>query len=517
MIYNVFISQQIFSEGAIRCLPLWRGEALSLHPWNHALYPVSVYLWNNLSALFNLAPANAVDFIINSARMNALCASLSLVLFFEILRTFTGKETISFIGTVALGFSGAFIYNATWANEPMAGFLFSMAALLLVIKAADKAKAMPYLALSAFSLALSALFYLSMVSILPGILGAIALLFEADRRKRLKFSLAYSFLVALFIVLIVSLIALSSIDISELFKASYKIVAGPHIFFALKKMLKLPFGLAVSAIYWVSGWREAYYQIFSEGATGRPLIKAGILVAMVTAFCALIISIYYRLWSEMASRSRKIFYLALLTLFATFVPVIIHDPTYDKLWLQPTAFLIIISCFGLGLYRGAGFKKRLANTTACIFVGSFILFNTNDLLFANHFGGTRYLKELKELDEMLKDEDLVIGSWDNLSVLLQSLFDRDVFIMEDEMKISSLDRGLFFRRLSERIDDARRNKGKIYFLGVLEQPKRRWDVFLYERLKLPYDSFEEYRKSSQLIKYFRFPGERDMALYEYSP
>src|SRR3989344_925169 len=126
MAYNIFISRQVFSEGSMWCLPIWRRKCILLDAWHHVLYPVGVYLWYKITILLNMAPKTPFDFIINTARMNAFAASLSLALFFGILQKLVERKTIALAGTAALGFSNVFLFNATNSSEPMLGHLFGI-------------------------------------------------------------------------------------------------------------------------------------------------------------------------------------------------------------------------------------------------------------------------------------------------------------------------------------------------------------------------------------------------------
>ncbi len=517
-IYNAFISHQVFSEGSMRCLPLWQGRPLALHSWHHIFYPIGVYLWNRLISLLNIIPANAIDFIINTARMNAFAASIALALFFAIVKRFTEKNSVAFIAVLILGWSNAFLFNATNNNEPMPGFLFSLLAFFFIMKSGER-QGIVYFSLSAISLSLAYLFYQSMVLILPAILLYIVLFFRLDSSlKNISFCISYIFLAIASSFIAVSLVALLPADISSILSARWFGLIKLWTFFAPRKTAKFLLGLTVSGLYGVQGWREAFYQIFSEGTVGKPLVIGAVLTVPVAGTLAFMAFVFLKYLRKAQASYRRSFYIAAAAMLSSGGILLVHDPSYDKLWIQPMAFLIIVGILALKLYKEFNPKKGsiLKAWFLCLAV-SLIMYNTKTVLIPNRFGEVKYIKEAGEVNNIVKEQDMVIGTWDALGSLLGNLYGRkNMFIIEDEIIVDDLDKDLFFRNLEGRMERTKRHGGKVYFLGVLEVHRARWEPFLHKIVGLSYDSFDPYRRASHLIKRYSFEGfDRDIALYEY--
>jgi hypothetical protein len=71
-------------------------------------------------------------------------------------------------------------------------------------------------------------------------------------------------------------------------------------------------------------------------------------------------------------------------------------------------------------------------------------------------------------------------------------------------------------RLDEAIAQTNARGGQVYFLTILDMAEEDWAPFLGDRLGLPYDALDTYRRDSRVVKTFDANG-TPVTLRRYEP
>ena len=108
----------------------------------------------------------------------------------------------------------------------------------------------------------------------------------------------------------------------------------------------------------------------------------------------------------------------------------------------------------------------------------------------------------------------MIYGWDGVSVLFEALSDP----ARPRLCIPTAGNELgptLVGVLHEKVNVAKARGAKVYFLGILDLNEQTWKPFLGDRLGVPYNALDEYRRRSKPVKTFTADdGSLTLRLYE---
>ena len=93
--------------------------------------------------------------------------------------------------------------------------------------------------------------------------------------------------------------------------------------------------------------------------------------------------------------------------------------------------------------------------------------------------------------------DLVIGDWGGTPYPLTG-HAQSLSIIEAAFE-ARLDSATVGNRIRQEIEATRRRGGGVYFYGLLDLSETEWNVFLGQRIRLPYTVLDEYRNETKPV------------------
>ncbi len=188
----------------------------------------------------------------------------------------------------------------------------------------------------------------------------------------------------------------------------------------------------------------------------------------------------------------------LLSLFALTIGLLYWDPTYDKLWLEPIAVLVIAAAFA---YRFGGFSAAARKAMMALTLALTALeagFNI-PVAVRDHFRETAHLAEARQFAGIVTPRDSVVLDFDAVSTLWLGFwgYDEHWLLLPASTQLEETS------WLATAESDVVRQGGKLLFVGVLDESPEAWNAFLGSRIGIPYGQFEKYRQRSKVI--FRYP------------
>lgn len=491
-------------DGAVRCLAVFHQGHFFLDENNHALYPANVWLWTHLARLVGFDLSSVQRFYAVVGLMNCFAAAVCLVLFFRLSYLATCSNLFGLAVTFGLGFTRAFLLHATNPSEPMVAIFWSFLALYLAARSFKTASRWP----AFFS---GVLFALAMATYQTTVLCgpvAVLILWKAAqpsyplntlRPKMLSLSVFGSgaLIGCLSIYGFIARFRLDS-GFTAATKGSliHSLFQDPGTLAYLSvtsgKLLNLPLGLLRNC-YPVLGY-FAGIRGFLRSSTfsiASVFLLLGIFAALAI-YCALRIG---SLWSTLDSRTRIAILCGLIGVAFTLVPLIIWDPHYDKLWIQPLACLIFL--FGILFRAISANSTRLRIFTEL--APTILLFGLLSNLGWVARARTAPIPELsgaQQLSAIVTHDDLVVVGWDGISVLYQYAFVRPDghFISFPSDAIRRGPQAVITLRQS--VNRTLAAGGRVFFLGLLDEPQQNWDSFLSSRCGVPFSDFNLYRAHS---------------------
>ena len=179
---------------------------------------------------------------------------------------------------------------------------------------------------------------------------------------------------------------------------------------------------------------------------------------------------------------RLAFVVTMVALVCTLVGPFYWQPVYDKMWLQPLAAIIVLVALALSALPPSRSRKFLV--AAGFGLLALEMGSSWHWVIAHSGPETPYLQEARQVNEQLRPEDLLIYDWDPVSTLYSSLYGHG----RPQLCVPTVALG----RGAAVVDDIRRmikqpeaRRGRVYFLGVLDQSEEVWRRFLGDRLGVP--------------------------------
>ncbi|HTQ62320.1 MAG TPA: hypothetical protein VMI32_18990 [Candidatus Solibacter sp.] len=518
--FTLFRSSSIFTvDGATRCLEVFRLQTIFFHPNNHMLYPVDVLFWNHVIGGLGFRAASAEQYFAHTELMNCFAAAGCLAIFFYLANLVSSSLTHALGVVLAYGLSRAFLLHATSAAEPMVGILWSLLAMCFAVVALWRKSDWP-IVVSALLFSLGMATYQSTIFLAP---AAILLIWlgRTNRDGSRLFSPARFVELGEFTLTGVAGCALifGWAYWREGFRHPRELVehffahgdARAYLGVGIGKTLNIPIGLVRNIFPLLPDYTGIHNLL------AGPKLSLVALLLVFGGLCAFMIVFAMRLaarWSSLSAEVQLGVVAATVGFVFTIVPVIIWDPNYDKLWLQPLACLAFL--IGSGLEPiGADWKFRFWMTRA--FPALLLVGVSLNLVWVARLQETKSpdIPETQRLADFVGRQDLVVGEWDAISTLYGYGWAKSGQFMSfpSEAVFNGIDS---VAHLRDAVETTEKRGGRVYFLSILDEPRDAWDSFLGSRCGVPYAEFDSYRAHSKYRATFKTDHSK-VVLKQYDP
>jgi hypothetical protein len=498
-------------DGAIRCLDVYRRDALFFHDNNHMLYPADVLVWSRIVSIFTHKPTTPDGFFAMVQVMNCLAGAACLAMLFYLTFLASSSQGLSVGVAAAYGFSRAFLLHSTNAAEPMMGLFWSFLALCCAALALKYRSGWPLIG-SGLLFGLAMATYQSTILLAP---AAIVLFWlgraEVEGGALLSWPRARD--AALFV-------CGGVIGIIVIFGLAYRLqgIRRPakmfeHFFVhtdsraylgvGTGKTLNLPIGMVRNIFPVLLHFVGIRDLMAGPRLTLCSFLLVLLSIAALFTFCA---ARLVKGWSILGAAAQIGVLAAFTGLIFTMVPAIIWDPNYDKLWLQPLAclaFLVGIALQAVKLPKDN--RLLLAAVIPCMLFAGFS-FNFTEGVH-DHFKEDAGREEAARLAPLIAKCDLVVGDWDRVSIFYSYIWAIDghfISLPGDAVEFGPTS----ISRLDAAIRRTHQSGGHIFFLGILDETKTSWDSFMGSRCGVPFSAMDVYRKHSVVRARFDTPSSR---------
>lgn len=482
-------------DGAVRCVEVFHRQEPFVHENNHLLYPVNVFAWHRLSGWMGLRAETPLEYLRLTQLMNGAAAAVTLAAFAALLWLATASWQAALTGAALLGLSRAFLLHATNSSEPMVGLMWSCLALLLLALARRSGSLLPAaLAGALFALALAT--YQSMALAAPiGLVLCLARRPGEPRRplRLLAAAIAGGLLgTALIYGLAYGLTGTGTAGAMVRRFFSMGGAAGTFGGLSLRKTVLLPLGLANNLIPVLPADFSGFNSLLRNPVAA---LRAGLAVLVLLAWAALVAVRTRRAWDRLPDSSRLGIAAALTGVLTTVIAPLAWEPLYDKLWLQPLACLLFLLV--VALVSGA-FPRRGRDAGDLL---ALLLAANLGWAWESHRRDSPRLREAEQVARQVEPRDLLIRDWDQVSVLYGALWGdaRDRHTFDFPTRAVRSGPGVL-DELRQEMDGARARGGRIWFLGILDQPPGPWEEFLGKKAGVPYESLETYRRETRIVR-----------------
>lgn len=505
-------SRDIFAvDGAHRCLQVWHRQGIFLDGTNHMLYPVNVFMWTRLGSALGFKVSGPLQFFSMVELMNCLAGAACLAVLCLLMYLAVPSWAKAVLVTVGYGFSKAFIEQATNANQPLVGVLWSVLGLLFA-SLAFKSKSNWPIVVSAFLFSLAMANYESTIFLAP---AAIFLIWRSRSAAEPKLLAIGSFAVSGIIgsALIFGLaFRYSGITDPIAMLRQLRVVEGERAYAGqgLMHLLNVPVGM-VRNIFPVL----QPYTGLRNLATG-PTVVLFLSLLLFAAFYGFLIFCAAQVWKQWSTLSESLqtgFLTAGIGLVSTTIPLLLYDPHYDKLWLQPLGCIAFLFYLALHVTRKIGRHSFPAvKALAILLVGGVVLANLVWAIRA-HSSPTLGIEQAQDMAAKLSPRDFVVGGWDDLAIMYSDLWAPSGQYMDFFMEAGSYGRGAT-SHVREAALRTQKVGGHFYFIGVVDVSKDTWDSYLGSRCGLPFSDLDLYRLHAQPVASYKI-GSNQISLFQF--
>lgn len=490
-------------DGALRCLEVYHRRELFFHGNNHLLYPANVLLWHRFLALFGWTASTPAEFLRLTQLMNAAAAAGCIAVFHRLIHLATGSWRAAIAGAACFALCRAFLLHATHSAEPMAGLLWSLLALLVLAlqypRGARGGLTAPLAAGALLALALAtyqSTFLLTPAAAILCVVPAAGRSGGLDyRRSAARLLAAAAGGSAVLILVYGAAYSLQGIEGLGAKVEHFFTLNSPEVFGrpSLRKVALVPLGFAANL-----------FPALPEGFSGiRSLLRsppAFLLAAsssfILTSLTALGAVAVWRARRRLESRERLAVLSGVTGLATTALGPAVWDPVYDKLWLQPIAAWVFLAA--LVLARVPSPRRRAAWATATVAATAILAAVNLGLAVLEHLRPTPYLAEAQQIAERTAGRDLVVQEWDGVSVLYGAFWGWSPQRHRFDFPTTAIERGSRIRAdLDRAVLEAWRRGGRVWFIGLLDLPSDRWEVFLGRVVGVPYEVLAPYRAGAR--------------------
>jgi hypothetical protein len=510
--YALLRSNNILAvDGAHRSLEVYRHQSIHFHANNHMLYPVNVLAWSRCAAAFGFRSNGPLQFYSTTELMNCFAGAACLAILYLLMSSAISPWRLALWATAGYGFSQAFIEQATNANEPLVGVLWSFLAMLFAALS-FKVKSNWPIVVSGLLFSLAMATYQSTLLLAP---AAIVLMWQAgsQEHKYSLFNLRLYFRIGLF--------ALSGFigcmliygwayrvegvtNPAEMVKRFFVPQMGVQVTFGASfgKLMNVPVGL-VRNVFPVL---ENYFGI--RHVLAGPKLSLASFLLLLVLFCGFLAFCFAQLftrWNSLSPSARTGAIAAAVGLVFTGIPLIVWEPNYDKLWLQPLACLAYLLAVALNAICEEETRASFLLPKVAALVLLAVVISNSVRAVNGHRHGTAGLQEAQQLAQNLGKEDFVVGDWDNMAILYG-----DIWSPEGQYLDFPWETILYGRSATAHLRDAvlktREKGGRVYFLGVVDESKQEWDAYIGSKCGVPFSDLDFYRRSSHVVTKFRING-----------
>jgi hypothetical protein len=504
LLYAFLRSKDIFAtDGAHRCLEVYHRQTIFFHENNHLLYPVNVFIWTRLLSALGVKPAGPLEFYEVAELMNCVAAAASLAIVFLLIYLIISSWHLTLAAVVALGLSRAFFMQATNSNEAVVGLFWSLAAVLIVVLGIS-VRSTGLIFISGLIFSLSMATYESMIFLAP---AGLVLIWQSRSAEKRESFLSWPLLAAEGAFLLGCLVAWLGIHgwadwltgitrpvemVKQLFRMQD---ARPYLGLGPGRGLGLMLGI-VRNIYPVL----ADFVGFRHLLTGpRTSLVAFLLIFAVLwvfiIFCAL------HLWRHrmaLSGRMRIGLLTGLVGLLFTLIPLLIWNPDYEKLWLQPLVLLTFLIALALKIPTPKGWQSILFSWVVPLIFLAGMFFNFSPVISNHRADLTAYLRDAQDVYEKVGRDDLVVGDWGKVAILYG-----DVWAPRNRL-IDFITQAVYHgedatENLRKVVLETHRRGEHVYFLGLLDESELEWNSFIGSRCGVPMSDIEPYRQHSHIV------------------
>ncbi|MGH9740763.1 MAG: hypothetical protein ACRD51_00255 [Candidatus Acidiferrum sp.] len=506
-------------DGAARCIEVFHRQTIFFHPNNHMLYPVDVLEWNRLLGGLGLKAASAEQYFAHTQLMNCIAGAGCLAILFYLMSLLPSSVGTALGVVFAYGLSRAFLLHATNSAEPLVGVFWSLLAMCFAVLAVKRKSNWPIL-ISALFFSLAMATYQSTILFAP---AAIVLIWKGRSNRDGGGLFSTARIVEFCEFTLAGIAACAAIFGWAYSRQGYRGAGAlfEHFFahgdarvylgVGIGKLLNIPIGLVRN----IFPLLQRYAGIHSLLAGSKLSLVSMLLV--FGGLCVFLIVYATRLaarWSSLPAEVQLGIVVAAVGFAFTMIPVIVWDPNYDKLWLQPLACLAFLVGCGLEpLSTDARFRFWMARVFPALFLAGVSL----NLVWAvqRHEIKSPDLEEAQRLASFVGKQDLVIGEWDSVSTLYGYGWAENGQFMSfpSEAVLNGSDS---VAHLHAAIEAAQKRGGRVYFLAILGDSKKTWNSFLGSRCGVPYSEFDSYREHSRIRAAFA-TDDSQVVLRQYDP
>jgi len=500
-------------DGALRCLGVFfKGDRF--HDNNHMLYPFWISMWARVNDLLGIHASDAFQFIRISQAMNAFAAASSVGFLYLLIEPLAGLRA-AVLGSLAFGFSGALTVQATTSDEAPAGLFFALLALVILASGVRNSNPIAVF-LAGFCMTLGLASYEAMGTVVgPAILlccfWPVSPSGQSQPIVRRLVIAAAGGAVGVFIVYGWAY-ASQGVPLTSMPFRFLSLGGAPQVYagadLIITKVLNAPFGL----IEWL------FAAVPPDYGGIRSLLHHSLrfiwvpVVFVAFSLIAVIFVLAVQGWRIMA-RPVTPLRLALALGAGLFVgfPLWYWSPLNPKLWLFPLACIVFV--LSAGSARGLLAPRAHKLLTACLLVWVLAEIARNvPVMVRDHINATPHLEDAAEVAGMIGPDDWVVLDFDDVSTLWQSIWGYNAkSLLLPASTLTSASQWLDRAKAS-----CRERRGRILFIGVLQQSRATWDAFLGSRVGIPFEFLDDYRKRATLLKRLNKSGS-PVEVWQFTP
>ena len=476
LIFILLRSKDLFTvDGAFRCFDVYHQRSIFFDTNNHLLYPVDVFAWTHVASAFGFDIREPLEYFAAVEVMNCLAGAGCLAIFCFLLYVVTSSWWCALSGTIAYSLCKAFIAQATSANQPMLGVFWSFLAVLFVVLCLKFKRLWP-VCVSGILFALAMATYQSTI-LLASI--AVPLIFFSGSSDTCQFLVDRHRLLRLGIFVFSGF---SATIVIFAIAYTHMGVGGPiamvrHFFFheeaqvylgmSAGKLLNVPIGMLRNMFPILPSYNGIRGLKESGGLAAWAFLWLMGLLGGLLLFCALRV---LAKWNHLKPSERICLLSTTVGFVFTMIPVVVYDPGYDKLWIQPLACLIVFLVVALyAIAQDSDASLLFSKIVLTVLVVGL----SSNLVWVGraHLWQPYEINEAQRLATMIGKKDLLVGDWDHISVIYSSLWGNDdQFFSFPTTAVRSWCRSVGLA-CEGSVSKANLGGGRVYFLGILDQPK----------------------------------------------
>jgi len=478
MLFGVFLLWLVFFvlffaryyDGDALKYCVWDGRGYRWGTVNHLLTQFWFESWwRMVSWLADDEFTNRVAWL---AAFNHVAGAACLTLVVEIAYVRTKSWSASLLTGLLLGVTGAFFYHAVQTTEPMVALLWFLIAWRLLATEGTIAGWRVVAAAVAYALSVG-----SYQSFFLGGFGLLILAWTGYRNGLLWMVVSFLAGAAIFAT---AAVADGATDTGEVVRYLTQKPDGAYWgFFEVKSFPGLVIGLC-----------HAVWPLFGEDWPGLvrgftllpPLHVLRFFGQVLLVVILVAMGLFYVVRQPLNRFTCAALAVFLCGLFAPFY----LDRYYYKLWLLPLAALVLVLA---QLLVGSPVASRFALVVATLVFA----YNMPRVYYKYHRADNPQAATLINLERCLTGKDLLVcDGWDVSVVYTAKYPSRPVYrLIFESPEVGGL---------QERIAEVRRQKGRVFFLGLLEMTPARWALTeLPRRGRMSYSALDAWREQAKLV------------------